>query len=69
MSLIRIATICLLAPILLLAIGAPAHAYIDAGSSSYLFQLAIGAFVAASFGLRMFWGRIKEITSRLLRRN
>ena len=37
----------------------PAHAYLDPGTGSFLFQLIIGAIFSALFGIKMFWTNIK----------
>jgi hypothetical protein len=39
--------------------AAPAHAYIDAGSGSYLFQLLIAGFVGLLYAVKLFWKRIR----------
>ncbi len=38
----------------------PAYAYLDLGTGSYIFQMAIGMFVGALFAIKMFWSNIKE---------
>ena len=38
---------------------APAHAYIDPGTGSFVIQGIIAAVVGAGVALKMFWGRIK----------
>ncbi len=38
----------------------PAYAYLDLGTGSYIFQMAIGMFVGALFAVKMFWSTIKE---------
>jgi hypothetical protein len=42
----------------LMASEAPAHAYIDPGTGSYLLQLAIGSILGGLFVLRMYWKRV-----------
>ncbi|HPF69645.1 MAG TPA: hypothetical protein PLQ13_03150 [Candidatus Krumholzibacteria bacterium] len=37
---------------------APAHAYIDPGTGSFVIQGIIAAVVGAGVALKMFWGRI-----------
>jgi len=44
------------------------HAYIDPGTGSYLIQLLIAGFVAASFAVKIFWKKIKGFFSRLFGR-
>ncbi len=36
-----------------------AYAYIDPGTGSYLFQIAMAGLLAGTFVLRAFWGRLK----------
>lgn len=47
-----------------------AHAYIDPGIGSYIFQLLIAGLVGASFLIKVFWGEIKVFFSKyVLRRS
>ncbi len=43
---------------------APAHAYIDTGSGSIIFQALAGAAMAAGLFVKVFWRRIKSFFSR-----
>lgn len=45
------------------------YAYIDPGTGSYVLQLLIAAFVAASFMVRLFWKKIKMFFARLFKRD
>jgi hypothetical protein len=36
------------------------YAYLDIGTGSYLFQIAIGFLVGALFAVKMFWHRLKK---------
>ncbi len=45
-----------------------AYAYIDPGTGSYLFQMAMASLLAATFVLRAFWGRIKAAFKGILLR-
>ncbi len=47
----------------LLAIG-PANAYIDPGSGSIIFQAVVGAGMAISITLKLYWRRIAKFFSR-----
>lgn len=38
--------------------AAPAYAYIDFGTGSYVFQVTIASFLAAGFFLKNFWTKI-----------
>lgn len=49
----------------LLATVAPAHAYIDAGSGSYMIQMAMAGILAFAFTLKLAWNRVKAFFSGL----
>jgi hypothetical protein len=38
---------------------APAHAYIDAGSGSYVLQMAMAGLLALAFTVKLAWQRIR----------
>ena len=42
-----------------LASVAPAHAYIDAGSGSYVLQMAMAGILALAFTLKLAWNRVR----------
>jgi len=54
----------IIAILLLSALPATAHAYIDPGSGSALISIIIGAFVAAGVAIKTFWYKITGIFSR-----
>lgn len=41
-----------------------ANAYLDPGSGSLIFQVAVGAVMAATLGIKVFWRRIASFFSR-----
>jgi hypothetical protein len=41
-----------------------ANAYIDPGSGSFIFQMLVGAALGISFGVKVFWRRIRSFFSR-----
>lgn len=41
-----------------------AHAYVDPGTGSYIFQVLIGAFLAAGVALKVFWRRLTGLFTR-----
>jgi hypothetical protein len=41
-----------------------ANAYIDPGSGSFIFQMIVGAALGVTFGLKLFWRRIRSFFSR-----
>jgi len=50
--------------LVLLAAQTPAHAYIDPGTGSYLFQLAIAGFLGGAFVLRLYWRKLMRMLGR-----
>ena len=49
----------------LLGTVAPAHAYIDAGSGSYMLQMLMAGLLGLAFTLKMSWQRLKAYTAKL----
>lgn len=47
----------------------PAHAYIDPGTASYLFQVAAGALLGGVFLLRTYWTRVVTTVRSLMSRS
>lgn len=43
---------------------APAHAYIDPGSGSLIFQAIIGGAMAVGLAVKVFWRRLSSLFSR-----
>lgn len=41
-----------------LLVIAPAHAYVDPGTTGYIFSLAVAFFAAAGMTFKLFWRRI-----------
>jgi hypothetical protein len=54
--------------LLLLALPGTAHAYLDAGTGSYILQLVIAGFVGALFAAKIFWKKIVRFARRLFSR-
>jgi hypothetical protein len=52
--------ICCLAVLFLLGFPSFAHAYLDPGTGSYVFQLLIAGLVGLLFALKVYWGKIKS---------
>ena len=48
-----------------LGVPFPLLLYIDPGTGSYLFQIAIGGVLAVVYGVRMYWSRLKDRVRRL----
>ncbi|MFC1760291.1 hypothetical protein ACFLZD_02080 [Candidatus Neomarinimicrobiota bacterium] len=36
-----------------------AHAYLDPGTGSYIFQIILAAFVGAAFTIKIYWTKVK----------
>lgn len=53
----------------ILAIGMPAHAYIDPGTGSALIQGLIAGVAAIGITARLYWHRIAEFIRRFRKRN
>jgi hypothetical protein len=43
----------------------PAHAYLDPGSGSYIFQIIIGALLGAAFAVKIYWRKLKAFFAGL----
>lgn len=54
----KLANVCLVIGSLLFFTTYSAHAYIDPGIGSFVFQLLIAGLVGASFLIKIFWRRI-----------
>jgi hypothetical protein len=52
---------------LLIIFSAPANAYIDAGSGSYMLQIALAGIMAIVFSIKLSWQKLKSFASGLLR--
>jgi hypothetical protein len=49
--------------VVLLLVSAPASAYIDPGTGSFLVQGIIAAVLGAAMVIKMYWQRIKSVFS------
>ena len=45
-----------------------AFAYLDAGTGSFLFQMAIGAFLGTLFAIKMYWKKLRTFLANLFGR-
>jgi hypothetical protein len=52
-----------------LLLVAPAHAYLDPGTGSYVFQMVAAALVSVGFVLRAYWHRLRGLVGRRGRRS
>jgi hypothetical protein len=46
--------------------AAPAHAYLDPGTGSYLFQLLVGAALGSLMAIKIYWRKIRDGVRNLL---
>ena len=44
--------------------AAPAHAYLDPGTGSYVFQMVAAALVSVGFLVRAYWQRLRGLFTR-----
>lgn len=45
-----------------------AHAYLDPGTGSYIFQMLIAGFIATAFAVKMYWKKIKSFLNNTFSR-
>jgi hypothetical protein len=64
----RLLSIMMLVVLLQVVFTPPAHAYLDPGTGSYIFQLLIAGAVGLAFVIKVFWGRIKGFFAKLFSR-
>jgi hypothetical protein len=55
--------------VLLIVVSAPAHAYIDAGSGSYMLQMSLAGILAVVYVIKLSWLRIKASVVKLFTGN
>jgi hypothetical protein len=65
MRFFRIVRVVLVAVLLLAIVSAPAYAYLDPGSGSYLLQILLAGLLGALFTLKVFWKRIVSFFAQL----
>ncbi|MEP6755643.1 MAG: hypothetical protein ABJA67_09095, partial [Chthonomonadales bacterium] len=53
---------------LLIIASTRANAYIDAGTGSYILQMAMAGILAVGYMLKLFWKRIATYTSQLFKK-
>lgn len=54
---------------LFLAAVLPAHAYIDAGSGSYILQMSMAGILALAFTIKLSWQRLRTFVGNLFSGN
>lgn len=55
--------------LVLALLTAPAFAYLDPGTGSYLLQLVLAGILGALLSIKLFWGKIKEFFRSLFTRD
>ena len=45
-------------------LATPAHAYLDPGTGSYVFQMVAAALVSVGFVVRAYWHRLRGLLTR-----
>lgn len=58
-------TLTVLVAFLYLMLPQEAYAYLDPGTGSYMFQLAIAVLAGGLFAVKLYWGRIKTFFGSL----
>ena len=56
----------LTAVVLLIVFSAPANAYIDPGSGSYMLQILLAGILAAVYSIKLSWHRLKSFAASCL---
>jgi hypothetical protein len=64
MFLKRLLAVCVFAMILYLAFPPSAHAYLDPGTGSFIFQLLIAGLAGVAFLVKVYWNKIMRFVSR-----
>lgn len=62
-SLRNLITLVIMVGAWLIVFPSTVHAYVDPGTGSYVLQIIVAGIAAASFGLKIFWTRIKMFLS------
>ncbi len=52
--------------LLVLILGSEAHAYMDPGTGSYIFQLLLAGLLGALFAIKTYWRSLKGLFRNLL---
>ena len=60
-----VAAVLLVLALMLFAFPPHAYAYLDPGTGSYLWQIALAALAGSLFAIRLFWTRIKLFFKKL----
>lgn len=60
----RLSWVLALTAVAWLLVLAPAHAYVDPGTTGYVFSLLVAFFAAAGMTLKLFWRRIVDFFRR-----
>lgn len=59
-----LAALVLLASLVQVVLAAPAQAYVDPGTGSFIFQAIVAAFVSSVVTIKLYWRRIRSALGR-----
>jgi hypothetical protein len=62
----RLVMVLIVLAFLSLFFPSPAHAYLDPGTGSYIFQLIIASIVGLGFVVKIYWKKIKAFFVKLI---
>jgi hypothetical protein len=65
----QVGCVCGLSIFFLTLMCSNAHAYIDPGSGSHLFQVLIASLLAALYGIKVYWLKITAYFQRLFKKS
>jgi hypothetical protein len=68
MSVRRVGWLAILVGFIVLALPAPALAYLDPGTGSMVFQMAAAAIFAAMLTVKLYWNRVKTFVKGVFRK-
>lgn len=68
LTLNRIVSILVLTALLQIGLASPAHAYLDPGTGSYIWQIVLAAIVGLGFLVKVYWSKLKAAAKRLFSR-
>lgn len=66
---LRILTVLAVSAMLGFALAEPAHAYLDPGTGSFIFQLIIAGILGALFLFKAYWKKLVTALRKLIPRN
>jgi O-antigen/teichoic acid export membrane protein len=64
----RMVSVVVLTTLLQIGLASSAHAYLDPGSGSYIWQILLATFVGLGFLVKVYWSKLKAAAKRLFSR-